>query len=67
MELAPDIIDHIWDRYYKIDKNYQRSGSSSGLGLSIVKAICDASGSKYWVESELGSGTSFYYSVKKAN
>lgn len=64
--ISPDIIDHIWDRYYKIDKNYQRSGSSSGLGLSIVKAICDASGSKYWVESELGVGTSFFYSVKKA-
>lgn len=55
----------IWDRYYKIDKNYQRDVSQSGLGLSIVKAICDATDSKYGVLSKEKSGSCFYYSLKK--
>ncbi|WZT99989.1 HAMP domain-containing histidine kinase [Erysipelothrix sp. D19-032] len=59
-----DIINHVWDRYYKIDKNYQRTGGSSGLGLSIVRAICEATGSKYWVTSEVGEGSTFFYTLK---
>lgn len=55
----------IWDRYYKIDKNHSRDVSQSGLGLSIVKAICEATGSRYGVLSEEGKGSCFYYSLKK--
>ncbi|CAM3534121.1 cell wall metabolism sensor histidine kinase WalK [Erysipelothrix anatis] len=61
-----DVINHVWDRYYKIDKNYQRTGGSSGLGLSIVRAICEATGSKYWVTSEVGKGSTFFYTLKPA-
>lgn len=63
--IEADVINHVWDRYYKINKNYQRSDSSSGLGLSIVKAICEATGSDYGVESSAGKGTTFYYTLKK--
>lgn len=62
--ISPEIIGNIWDRYYKIDKNYSRSGSNSGLGLSIVRAICEATGSKYGVDSELGKGSRFYYTLR---
>ena len=34
-------IRHIWDKYYKIDKKYKRSTVGSGIGLSIVKTICE--------------------------
>lgn len=57
----------IWDRYYKVDKNYYRENSQSGLGLSIVKAICKANSSDFGVESVLGEGTKFYYSLAKDN
>lgn len=62
--IDPNVKDKVWDRYYKIDKNYTRTGGSSGLGLSIVKAICEASGSRYGVESNLGQGSRFYYRLK---
>lgn len=55
---------YIWDRYAKINKNHQRQMDSSGLGLSIVAAICDATGSDYGVESEVGQGSRFYYTLK---
>ncbi|HZJ86608.1 MAG TPA: HAMP domain-containing sensor histidine kinase [Erysipelothrix sp.] len=56
----------IWDRYAKINKYHTRSINSSGLGLSIVAAICDATESDYGVESELNKGSTFYYTLKKA-
>lgn len=62
--IADEILEHIWDRYYKIDKNHKRTVKSSGLGLSIVKAICDATGSKCWVESSVGEGSTFFYTLK---
>lgn len=55
---------YIWDRYAKINKHHHRKIDSSGLGLSIVSAICDATGSDYGVESELGKGSRFYYTLK---
>lgn len=55
----------IWDRYAQINKHHHRKESSSGLGLSIVAAICQATGSKYGVESEVGQGSKFYYTLKR--
>lgn len=55
----------IWDRYFKIDKNYQRETQGSGLGLSIVRGICDSMHIPYGVVSEKGKGSTFYYEVIK--
>lgn len=56
---------HIWDRYYRVDKNFERQHAQSGLGLSIVKAICDANDSKFGVKSSKGEGATFYYTLRK--
>ncbi len=37
-------IDHIWDKFYKVDKARTREYGGSGIGLSIVKAIMDSHG-----------------------
>lgn len=74
-EVLVSVIDHgigieehmqstIWDRYGKINKNHIRNETSTGLGLSIVKAICEATGSKYGVKSKRGEGACFYYTLK---
>ena len=55
----------IWDRYTQINKHHSRKVSSSGLGLSIVAAICEATNSKYGVESEEGKGSRFYYTLTR--
>lgn len=65
--IEPEVIDRIWDRYYKIDKNYSRKGGTSGLGLSIVRAICEATGSKYDVISIPGKETRFTYTLMLDN
>ena len=59
-------INYIWDKYYKVDKKYKRVTHGTGLGLSIVKNILNLHKFKYGVESKKGSGTKFYFIVKKS-
>ena len=60
-------LPYIWDRYYKIDKKYQRAtGGSTGLGLAIVKAILDSHHAEYAVESEEGKGSRFWFRIRRS-
>ncbi len=56
-------IPYIWDKYYKNDKNHQRSVTSTGLGLSIVKEILNKHNFAYGVKSKVGSGSTFYFKI----
>lgn len=46
--LSEDHINHIWDRFYKVDESHNRQYTGSGLGLSIVKSTVDAI--EAWIE-----------------
>lgn len=48
--ISKEDIKHIWDRYYKIDKSYQRSTKGTGLGLSIVKNYLELHNFEYGVK-----------------
>jgi two-component system phosphate regulon sensor histidine kinase PhoR len=52
-------IDHIFDRFYRVDKVRSRRVGGSGLGLSIVQTIIDKHFGTISVESQLGQGTIF--------
>ncbi|MFP4496663.1 MAG: sensor histidine kinase [Vulcanimicrobiota bacterium] len=58
-------IDHIFERFHKVDKSRTRRESGSGLGLAIVREIIDAHDSEIKVESSPGK-TRFRFSLKKA-
>lgn len=53
-------LPYIWDRYYKIDKNFTRSDTGSGLGLAIAKSICIAHKVPFGVISIEGKGSTFF-------
>ena len=59
-------IDHIWDKYYKEEKNHKRNVIGTGLGLSIVKNILNKHNFKYGVKSVKNKGSEFYFKIKKA-
>ena len=60
-------LKHIWDKYYKIDKQYHRVTHGTGLGLSIVKNILELHHFKYGVESKKSKGTKFYFYIDKSD
>lgn len=52
-------LDHIFERFYTVNKAHSRKLGGSGLGLSIVQNIVQKHHGKVSVESELGRGTTF--------
>ncbi len=64
--IAPEKLEMIWERYYKVDKEHRRTVAGSGLGLSIVKSILDMHNMRYGVNSILGQGATFWFELKKA-
>jgi len=53
----------IWDRFYKSDKSRSKDKMGTGLGLAIVKNIINEHGQEISVESEVGKGTSFNFTL----
>ena len=60
--IPEDAVDHIWEKFYKVDKARTREYGGSGVGLSIVKAIQDSVGEKYGVVNK-PDGVEFYFEL----
>ena len=54
----------IFDRFWRVPGTKK---TGTGLGLSIAKGIVEAHGGKIWVESQLGKGSSFFFTLAMAN
>ncbi|WP_339610529.1 ATP-binding protein [uncultured Planktosalinus sp.] len=64
--IAKEYLTRIFERFFRVDKSGSRKEGGSGLGLSIVKHIIEAHNEKIYVESELGVGSEFSFTLEKS-
>lgn len=64
--ILEEALEHLWTKFYKVDKARTREYGGTGIGLSIVKAIAESLGRKYGVIN-YDNGVAFYFEFEKDN
>jgi signal transduction histidine kinase len=61
--IAPADQDRIFEEFKQVDGSNSRSKGGTGLGLAIAKRIIEMHGGRIWVESKVGVGSTFTFTL----
>jgi len=61
--IPPDMIHHIFGEFNQVEDDRNRAFEGTGLGLAITKKLITLMGGEIWVDSEIGTGSSFGFHV----
>lgn len=65
--IPPDEIGHVFERFRRVRSGAAQAIPGTGLGLTIVKQIVEMHGGKIWVESAVGHGSAFHFTIPLAS
>ena len=63
--IPADKQSSLFEKFYQVSTSLTRRYGGTGLGLSICKGLVEGMGGTIWVESELGDGSTFYFTVNR--
>jgi signal transduction histidine kinase len=61
--ISPEDQQHIFEEFRQVDSSSTRAKGGTGLGLSIAKRIVELHGGRMWLESSVGKGSTFWFTV----
>ncbi len=64
--IEPSHLARLFERFYRVDKSRSRNRGGTGLGLAICKHFIEAHKEHIWVDSTLGEGSTFQFTLNKA-
>ncbi len=59
-------LPRVTERFFRVDKSRSRERGGTGLGLAIVKHIMEAHGEQFYFDSKINEGTTFKFTLRKA-
>lgn len=65
--IASEHITRLFERFYRVDKGRSRESGGTGLGLAIARRLIEAQDGRIWVESGLGQGSLFCFTLPLAS
>ena len=61
--IAPDRLDRLFQPFSQVDSSIRRTFGGTGLGLVISQRLCELMGGRIWVDSDVGQGATFSFSI----
>jgi PAS domain S-box-containing protein len=64
--IPADGQQHLFEKFYRVDNSATRETGGTGLGLFITRSLVEMSGGQIWVESQVGRGSKFYFTLPRS-